>query len=574
MSPRNRVPSRGLWLITLPLATVSLFSCLVASTFRPRSLSWREALVATVPVRSGTSIGLRPLLTVSATAVLFFRLAPGPGLAETTCPSGIFSSNALLTLPTVRLTASIRAVASASVMPTTGGTAYRSGPFDTTSTTSAPRRRFVPAPGLHGDDDALGDLLVERLGHLGVERRAAHGAHRGGLLTPLHRRHGGRGARAEQEEPRRQRGHQRGCRDGRPPAPPPGCAVATGDDPALERGRRDGDRRGCRRASGWRPRHRRGRRCARAAPDGKCRGRGRQGCRGHRRDAGRPGVEGARGERRPGAAHQVEELPGIRRSLVGVARGGDGDEVVEGRRQARDPARGGGHPAVHVLVGDVDGGLAGEGLGAGEHLEEHQPGGVHVAARVGDAALDLLGREVGHGAQEHALGAGDGLARHGPGQAEVGDLDRAVVVDDDVLGLDVTVDQAVVVRLAEREQHRLEDVEGGPRRERPLGLHDLAQGLARHVLHGQEDVAVVLALVEDGDDVGVRERGGRAGLAAEAGDEALVVHQVLAHDLQGDVAVEPLVDGQVDGRHPAVGDATDHAIASVEGAPDERVAGG
>ena len=55
----------------------------------------------------------------------------------------------------------------------------------------------------------------------------------------------------------------------------------------------------------------------------------------------------------------------------------------------------------------------------------------------------------------------------------------------------------------ERLQDRVHDVEGRPRRERALGLHHLAQGLAGDVLHGQEHAAVVLALVEDGDDVGV-----------------------------------------------------------------------
>ena len=96
----------------------------------------------------------------------------------------------------------------------------------------------------------------------------------------------------------------------------------------------------------------------------------------------------------------------------------DGTDVHPGGR--------GGDRAVHVLVGDVDGGVAGERLGAGEHLEEDQPGGIHVAAGVGDAALDLLGREVGHRAEEHARLRRRGLGRHGAGEAEVGDLDRAV----------------------------------------------------------------------------------------------------------------------------------------------------
>jgi hypothetical protein len=40
-------------------------------------------------------------------------------------------------------------------------------------------------------------------------------------------------------------------------------------------------------------------------------------------------------------------------------------------------------------------------------------------------------------------------------------------------------------------------------------------------------------------------------LAAEAGDEALVVGEVLGEDLHRDRALEDAVRGPVDGRHPA-----------------------
>ncbi len=128
--------------------------------------------------------------------------------------------------------------------------------------------------------------------------------------------------------------------------------------------------------------------------------------------------------------------------------------------------------------------------------------------------------------------------------------------------------------LGEGLQHRLQHVERGSRGQRLAVAQHLAQGLPRHVLHREEDVAAVLALVEHGDDVRVRERRGRAGLVAEPGDEALVVGEVGEHDLEGDLAVEALVDGEVDRRHAAVGEATEHAVAPVEGAPEERVAGG
>ena len=503
---------------------------------------------------------------------LFFRLAPGPGFAETTWPSGTFSSNALVTLPTTRLTSSIRCGRLGERHPDDGWHGIPLGALRDHEGDVGAAAHGGAGTGVGRDDHPRGHLLAEGLGDLGVEGGLAHGADRLGLGAALDRRHGGRRAGAEQEEPGGEAGDERGGDDGRPPATSSWSAAAGGDDPSLERRRGQGDGDGLGAGSGGHAAGALG--CRSRALERERGGGGRLGGGDTGRHAGGPGVEDSGGERRAGAPHEGEELGGVGGPLVGVACGGDGDELVEGRRQARDPARRAGHPAVHVLVGDVDGGLAGEGLGAGEHLEEHQPGGVDVAAGVGDAALDLLGGEVGDGAEQHALGAGDGLARDRPGQPEVGDLDRAVVVDDDVLGLDVAVDQALGVRLGERLEHRVEHVEGRPRREQALLAHDVAQGLPGHVLHREEDVAVVLALVEHGDDVGVGQRRGRARLATEAGDEALVVGEVLAHHLQGDLAVEPLVDGEVDRRHPAVGDPTEHAVAPVEGAPDQRVAGG
>ena len=154
----------------------------------------------------------------------------------------------------------------------------------------------------------------------------------------------------------------------------------------------------------------------------------------------------------------------------------------------------------------------------------------------------------------------DVAAGDGAGQPEVGDLDHAVLAQDDVLGLDVAVDQAGAVRRAERLQDRVEDVERRARGQRALGLHHLAQGVPGDELHREEHPALVLALVVDGDDVGVAEPGGRPGLAAEPADEGLVGGEARAHDLQRHLAVEPLVEGDVDRGHAAVGDVRQHAV--------------
>ena len=61
----------------------------------------------------------------------------------------------------------------------------------------------------------------------------------------------------------------------------------------------------------------------------------------------------------------------------------------------------------------------------------------------------LLGRDV-VGRAQHAAVGGQALLVERAGDAEVRDLGRALLVDEDVLGLDVAVDDAAVVGGAER----------------------------------------------------------------------------------------------------------------------------
>ena len=79
----------------------------------------------------------------------------------------------------------------------------------------------------------------------------------------------------------------------------------------------------------------------------------------------------------------------------------------------------------------------------------------------------------------------DGLVGHGSGEPEVGDLDLAVVGEDDVLGLDVAVDQPAACAAASAIEDRLEDVERLARGERPLLAEDVTQRLPSDVLHGE-----------------------------------------------------------------------------------------
>ena len=143
------------------------------------------------------------------------------------------------------------------------------------------------------------------------------------------------------------------------------------------------------------------------------------------------------------------------------------------------------------------------------------------------------------------------LARAGARDPEVGDLDDALGVDDDVVRLDVPVDDAVAVRIAERGEDlpRVGDRDG--HRAEPARADQLLERATLDVLHDDVVRAVRLAAVEDRDDVRVREAGRVGRLSAEALDELLVVRVPRVEHLDRDPASELLVLGEVDVGHAA-----------------------
>ena len=126
--------------------------------------------------------------------------------------------------------------------------------------------------------------------------------------------------------------------------------------------------------------------------------------------------------------------------------------VDDGRQRAGDlgPAQlDVGQLLAHVLHRHRDLVLAVEGDVAREHLEEDDAERVEVALGVDVLAQGLLGRDVVGRAQHAAVGRQPLLVERA-GDPEVGDLGRALLVDEDVLGLDVAVDDAAVVGGAQR----------------------------------------------------------------------------------------------------------------------------
>jgi len=88
--------------------------------------------------------------------------------------------------------------------------------------------------------------------------------------------------------------------------------------------------------------------------------------------------------------------------------------------------------------------------------------------------------------------------------------------------------------------------------------------LQRHavqVLHGDKALAFVLAHFVDGADVGVIQRGGRAGFAAETLEGDRVLGHVLRQELEGHKAAEFRVLSLVDHTHAAAADLVDDFVA-------------
>jgi hypothetical protein len=154
-----------------------------------------------------------------------------------------------------------------------------------------------------------------------------------------------------------------------------------------------------------------------------------------------------------------------------------------------------------------------EGRPREEHLEEHDAEGVHVGL-VGELLppevlrVEVPEAALHHGAHVRLVHRG----RPGLGEAEVGDLGDPVLVEEDVGGLDVAVDDGVLgagVEVVQAPCGADTDVEAEPPRQRRLAAHVevLPQRAVLHVVVDEDHLAGVLAEADEGDEVPVPQLG-------------------------------------------------------------------
>jgi hypothetical protein len=200
-----------------------------------------------------------------------------------------------------------------------------------------------------------------------------------------------------------------------------------------------------------------------------------------------------------------------------------------------------------------------EGRRAREALVQDAGQRVAVGTRVDGFAADLFRSEIVERA-DHLPGVRRGAAEL-LGDPEVGQVDVAVLIEQDVRRLDVAVDETAAVRGVERARDLGENRDRTIGRELGLAFEHGLQVTPLDVAHGEVELPIVFARLVDRDHVRVVERGRHTRLLQEALAESLVPGELGSDQLERDRALEREIGRSVNDAHAAPPDDGFHAVA-------------
>jgi hypothetical protein len=155
-------------------------------------------------------------------------------------------------------------------------------------------------------------------------------------------------------------------------------------------------------------------------------------------------------------------------------------------------------------------------MAARDHLVQNGPDCPEIASRASFQALQHFGSHVS-GRAEDRSGIGQRGLHQVLDQTEIHEGHVALLPDHQVGGLEVPVQQRVIVAIANRLQRLEREAERTRDREGSLFLDEVTERpRLGEVLHRVEQPPVHLSGIEDLDDVGVGEVAAASYLAAEA----------------------------------------------------------
>ena len=255
--------------------------------------------------------------------------------------------------------------------------------------------------------------------------------------------------------------------------------------------------------------------------------------------------------RRRGERERLREAERVRPAIFGELRHAAQHHAVELHGERGDGAAGRGRRALEVLAQDLLAAASAERARARQHLVGDHGQRVDVLRALGlgreRVAPNALGRHV-------ARRAADDLRVDGAepvAQAEIGQARAAVLVQQDVRGLDVAVHAAGAVEHVQTRRHVMHDLRGAHGWHR-LMLEDVSlEARPADELHDEEAAAVFVAERVDRHDARVVELRHGARLVEEGVAELPVLGQLGVGDLESDAALELGVPGVVDRAHPS-----------------------
>ena len=197
-------------------------------------------------------------------------------------------------------------------------------------------------------------------------------------------------------------------------------------------------------------------------------------------------------------------------------------DLFEGLGDRRHDISGSNSRILNVLHGYCNRVFSVKGLSARQHLVEHNANGIDIRTLVGVFAPRLLGRNVMYGA-DGLIGDGLAVNTREPCNTEIHDLYCTVREKQDVLGLDVAVNNALVVSVLQCFKYLHHKLESILPPQNPLLFKQLLQRDTVNVLHNDELYLIGEAHIVDLYDIGMGEDSNSLAFVAEASYKLIVL---------------------------------------------------